>query len=201
MLHLLRLQPLLLLVSLGLAVQAGAVPVTVQLTGTWDSVLDTAGVLDGSIVVGGSWTATLVYDDSAPDLSPSPTTGSYSIPAAAFDLTFTSGSYSFSLSASESGEISIDDGVSGSDAVPRPAPVKRSNWRPSRQDTVRNAPSGYLAASSGSFFHRSETRGSTHRMTRRRSGSANSTFRYSKSRPRPSKRAKRCSSMKKTAGG
>jgi len=117
MLRLLRVQPLLLLACLGLASRADAVPVTVELTGTWDSVLDTAGVLDGSIAVGGSWTATLVYDDSAPDLSPSPTTGSYSIPAAAFDLTFTSGNYSFSLSASEAGEISIDDNLSGNDAL------------------------------------------------------------------------------------
>jgi len=118
MLHRPRLQLLLILfTTLALGAPARAVPVTIQITGSWDSVTDTAGVLDGSITVGGSWTATLVYDDSVSDVTPSSANGLYPIPAAAFDLTFTSGSYSFSLGASENGEIAIENGVGGFDAL------------------------------------------------------------------------------------
>jgi hypothetical protein len=108
---------MLLFTTLALGAPASAVPVTIQITGTWDSVTDSAGVLDGSIAVAGSWTATLVYEDSVSDTAGSSTTGIYPIPAAAFDLTFTSGSYSFSVSASENGEIAIENGVSGFDTL------------------------------------------------------------------------------------
>jgi hypothetical protein len=103
------------LLALAAAAPASATTVTVEITGTWDTVTDTAGVTDGSIFVGGSFTATLVYDDSIADSIPDPTMGGYDIPAGSSDLSFITGSYSF-VPGSGVG-IAIDDGVSGQDAV------------------------------------------------------------------------------------
>jgi hypothetical protein len=85
----------LVLLSLAAAAPASATPVTVLITGTWDTVEDTAGVTDGSIVVGGSFTATLVYDDTATDLDPDPNNGGYVFPAGSSDFTLDTGNFSF----------------------------------------------------------------------------------------------------------
>jgi hypothetical protein len=85
----------LVLSSLAAAAPASATSVTVLIIGTWDSVTDTAGVTDGSIVVGGTFTATLVYDDSVPDLDPDANNGGYDVAAGSSDLTLDTGNFSF----------------------------------------------------------------------------------------------------------
>jgi hypothetical protein len=75
---------------------AYATSVTVQITGTWDSVTDSASVLDGSITVGGSFTATLTYDDAVLDSDPSSEFGAYDTAAASSDLSVVTGNFSFS---------------------------------------------------------------------------------------------------------
>jgi hypothetical protein len=100
-----------------LAGPAAATPVSVALEGTWDVVNDTGGVLDGSIAVGGSWTALVTFEDSTPDADPATGSGYYPFPAGAFTMSFSSGSYAFTLSVAATGEIDIDDNVSGHDAL------------------------------------------------------------------------------------
>jgi hypothetical protein len=88
---------LLLLASFALgAGQAGATSVTVVISGTWTSVDDSAGVMDGSASTGDSFTATLTYDDAAPDLDGTPEFGAYFTPLASGDFTIVTGNYSFS---------------------------------------------------------------------------------------------------------
>jgi hypothetical protein len=106
---------LLFVLALAVSSPALAVSVTVQISGTWDSVTDTASVLDGSITVGGSFTATLVYDDSVLDANPDPSLGEYDIAAASSDLSITSGNYAFAPGSGLG--IAIDDDVFGEDAV------------------------------------------------------------------------------------
>jgi hypothetical protein len=106
----------LALLSLAAAAPASATPVTVLITGTWDSVTDTAGVTDGSIFVGGTYTATLVYDDSVADADPDPNAGGYDIPAGSSDLSLATGSYTFTP-ASGVGIAVDDNGTLGTDAV------------------------------------------------------------------------------------
>ena len=84
-----------MLTCFALATPALATPVTVLITGTWDAVTDDANVLDTSVVVGGSFTATLVYDDSVSDSNSDPDVGDYDISAANSDLSLTTGNYSF----------------------------------------------------------------------------------------------------------
>jgi hypothetical protein len=106
------------LAALAFARPADAASVTVQITGTWDSVADTAGVTDGSLVVGGAFVATLVYDDATdpdPEAPNDPNSSNYTVPAGSSDLTLSSGNYSFTP-ASALG-ISIDDDNAGQDAV------------------------------------------------------------------------------------
>ena len=86
---------ILALVALATPPPAHATSVTVQMTGTWSSVVDNASVLNGSITVGGSFVATLVYDNSVLDTDPSSGFGSYFTSAANSDLKVVSGSYTF----------------------------------------------------------------------------------------------------------
>src|SRR5262245_36817048 len=83
------------LASLTTAGAANATPVTVQISGTWFLVADTASVLDGSVSNGTAFVATLVYDDSVSDLDPSSGFGSYFTPAASSDLKIVTGNYVF----------------------------------------------------------------------------------------------------------
>jgi len=106
---------ILALAAFAIATPAAATSVTVQITGTWDTVMDTADVLDGSITVGGSFTATLVYDDSVADADPDPNLGGYDFSAAESDLSFTSGNYTF-VPTSGLG-IAVDNDVFGEDNV------------------------------------------------------------------------------------
>jgi hypothetical protein len=105
------------LAALGLAAPAGATTVTVEISGTWDSVTDNASVTNGSITVGGSFLATLVYDDATPDSDPSVSTGAYFVPGASGSLMLETGDYTFTLLASETILIGIDDNVSGDDLL------------------------------------------------------------------------------------
>ena len=107
---------ILALLALAVAAPVSATTVTVEITGTWDSVDDSAGVTDGSIVVGGSFTATLVYDDSIPDTDPDPSLGGYDIPSGSSDLSLTTGSYSF-VPSSGVGIAIEDDNLFGEDNV------------------------------------------------------------------------------------
>jgi hypothetical protein len=81
---------------LAAAAPAFATSVTVEISGTWDSVIDSAGVLDCSVVACDSFTVTLVYDDSGDDQDPSGGFGSYFTAAANSDLSVLTGNYSFS---------------------------------------------------------------------------------------------------------
>jgi hypothetical protein len=96
---------------------AHATSVTVQLSGEWFQVTDNGGVTDGSIDVGGSFTVTLTFDDATPDGDASAATGFYLLPGASTDLTLSTGNYSFTLLASESVELVIDNNVSSQDAL------------------------------------------------------------------------------------
>jgi hypothetical protein len=90
------LASMLALLALAAASPALATSVTVQISGTWDSVIDSAGVLDGSVTVSSAFTATLVYDDATADGDPSLDFGAYDSPAASSDLSVVTGNYSFS---------------------------------------------------------------------------------------------------------
>ncbi len=109
----------ILLWALALAVAAvspaHATSVTVVISGTWDSVIDNASVTNGSLVVGGGFTATLVFDDAAADLDPSANVGDYLLPAATTDLVLSSGSYAFTLLSTSSVSLGIDNNVGGQD--------------------------------------------------------------------------------------
>jgi hypothetical protein len=78
-------------------------------------VVDNASVTNGTIVVGGSFTATLVFDDATPDTDASPNVGDYLLPAASTDLVLATGSYTFSLLSTSSISFGIDDNVGGQD--------------------------------------------------------------------------------------
>jgi hypothetical protein len=106
---------MLVLTAFAMAAPASATPVTVEISGTWDTVIDNAAVTDGSITAGGSFTATLVFDDSAADMNASLNVGDYLLPAATTDLTLATGSYEFSLLATSGVSFGIDDNVSGQD--------------------------------------------------------------------------------------
>jgi hypothetical protein len=110
------LASMLALLVLAAAAPALATSVTVQISGTWDSVIDNATVLDGSITVGGSFTATLVYDDSVSDLNDDPSIGEYDVLAASSDLSLSTGNYSFAPS-SGLGIAIDDDNAFGEDVV------------------------------------------------------------------------------------
>ncbi len=112
----------ILLWVLALAVAAAspayATSVTVQMTGEWFQVTDNASVTDGSITTGGSFTVTLTYDDATPDIDPGdPTVGNYLLPGATSALTLTTGSYTFTLSATEGVGLSVGDDLFGQDDV------------------------------------------------------------------------------------
>ncbi|MGH7289271.1 MAG: hypothetical protein ACREI8_14765 [Myxococcota bacterium] len=105
------------LAALGLAPPARATTVTVALTGEWFAVTDNANVTNGSIAVGGAFTVTLSYDDATADSDPSANTGAYFVPGASGSLTLETGDYTFTLLASETILIGIDDNVSGDDLL------------------------------------------------------------------------------------
>jgi hypothetical protein len=90
------LASMLVFLALTAASPALATSVTVQISGTWDSVIDSAGVLDGSATVGSAFTATLVYDDATVDSDPSLDFGAYDSAAANSDLSIVTGNYTFS---------------------------------------------------------------------------------------------------------
>jgi hypothetical protein len=85
------------------------------LSGEWFQVTDNAGVTDGSIANGGTFTVSLTFDDTTPDGDASSTTGFFLLPAATSDLSLTTGSYTFTLSPSENVELVVDDNLSGQD--------------------------------------------------------------------------------------
>ncbi|HXR49225.1 MAG TPA: hypothetical protein VN784_17465 [Candidatus Limnocylindrales bacterium] len=102
---------LLLLAALVLAPRTQGASATVQLSGTWAIVNDTAPVLDASIGVGSNFVATLVYDDSTTNAN----TGSIAAFSAVYlvapgqsSLNITSGHYSFTLPISAGVEIDVD---------------------------------------------------------------------------------------------
>ena len=104
--------PVLLLTLLMLTLRGQGTSVTIQLSGTWSIVNDTAAVLDGSLKVGSNFLATLVYDDATTNGntgSQAPFAGYYAGAASNhFDLHFTSGNYSFTLPPTELVEIDVD---------------------------------------------------------------------------------------------
>jgi hypothetical protein len=89
--------------------------VTVLLSGEWNAVTDNASVTDGSITTGGAFTVTLTYDDATADINPDPTVGDYLLPAATSFLTLATGSYTFTLPATEGIIFSVGDSYFGQD--------------------------------------------------------------------------------------
>jgi hypothetical protein len=98
-----------------LAAPAYATSVTVVLTGEWSQVTDNANVTNGSITVGGAFTVTLTYDDATSDIDPDPASGGYLLPGATSSLELESGSYTFTLLASEGIIFGIGDNLNGQD--------------------------------------------------------------------------------------
>jgi hypothetical protein len=92
-----------------------ATSVTVLLSGEWYAVTDNASVTDGSITTGDTFTVTLTYDDATADINPDPTLGDYLLPAATSSLALTTGSYTFTLLASEGIIFSVGDSYFGQD--------------------------------------------------------------------------------------
>jgi hypothetical protein len=88
-----------------------AASATVQLSGTWTTVNDTALVLDGSIATGSNFVATLVYDDTTTNAntgSIAAFAGTYLVAPDRSDFSITSGHYSFTLPGTELVEIDVD---------------------------------------------------------------------------------------------
>lgn len=114
-----RARPLLWILAfaaLAAAPAAHATSVTVQISGTWFATDDSAGVLDGSADVGDAFVVTLVYDDAVADLDPSAEFGAYFTPAAASDLTITTGNYTFTPSSAVGVGVE-NDNVFGEDWI------------------------------------------------------------------------------------
>jgi len=107
---------ILAFVALATAPAAYATSVTVQISGTWHAIADTASVLDGSAGVGDSFTATLVYDDAVGDTDPTIGFGLYVTPAASSDLTISTGNYSFAPASSVNVGVE-NDNVFGEDWI------------------------------------------------------------------------------------
>jgi hypothetical protein len=103
--------------ALILPTAALAAPVTVVMTGTWDYVDDTGGVLAGAITLGTPYTATITYDDAATDVNPSPDDGNYDVGALAFGFTLTSGGLTFTHLSGGPAEIDVANGSSDALAV------------------------------------------------------------------------------------
>jgi len=102
---------------LGISAPASATTVTVVMTGTWTSVADTAGVLDGSVIVGGSFTATFTYDDQIADCEPFVGIGCFVMNGSSGTLSFTTGSYSFVDQGVSQNGVGLEDSVQGMDIV------------------------------------------------------------------------------------
>jgi hypothetical protein len=112
----LRARHLFWIFALAIAPAANATSVTVQMTGTWDSVVDNANVTSGSIAAGVGFTVTLTYDDATPDDNPADSTiGDYVLPALTSDFTLQTGGFTFSLLPAENIILSIGDGYLGKD--------------------------------------------------------------------------------------
>ncbi|HEU4428028.1 MAG TPA: hypothetical protein VFT98_04700 [Myxococcota bacterium] len=90
---------------------------TVVMTGTWNSVADTAGVLDGSVIVGGSFTATFIYDDQVADCEPFVGIGCFLMNGSTGALSFSTGSYSFADQGVSQNGVGLEDSVQGMDIV------------------------------------------------------------------------------------
>ena len=87
------------------------------MTGSWQKVVDSAGVLDGSIAPGAAFTATFLYDDQTPDGDPTVGLGSYPMNGSTGTLRFSTGGYSFVDQGTASNGVVLEDGVQGFDLV------------------------------------------------------------------------------------
>jgi hypothetical protein len=138
---------LALVLAAVLPAAASAAPVTVVMSGTWDYVDDPGGVLPGGVGLGASYTATLVYDDSAPDFNAAPNEGNYDVAAPPFSFVLTTGSLTFTRVAGGVAEIdaivgSLDsaglyaENIAGGPGLP---PIGFSYTNPSMNDTTGTA--------------------------------------------------------------
>jgi hypothetical protein len=95
---------------------AYATSVTVQMSGTWDSVVDNANATQGAISAGGAFVVTFTYDDATPDANPGDTTlGDYLLLAVTSDYSISTGGFTFSLLPTENVFFSVGDGFNGTD--------------------------------------------------------------------------------------
>ncbi|HEY8121596.1 MAG TPA: hypothetical protein VII78_09780, partial [Myxococcota bacterium] len=113
----LRRAAVCVLLGISAASAASATTVTVLMTGTWDAVADTASVLDGSIKIGGGFSATFTYDDQTPDCEPFVGIGCFLMNGNAGALEFTTGNYSFIDQGTTQNGVGTEDSVQGVDLV------------------------------------------------------------------------------------
>jgi hypothetical protein len=86
------------------------------MNGVWDLVDDSGNVLGGSVQVGTSFSATLVYDDATPDSNPSPTSGNYLVAPAQFSFTLSTATFVFTHVFAGFNEIDVQD-LPGNDSI------------------------------------------------------------------------------------
>lgn len=79
----------------GVATEARAEPICVDLVAEIAYIDDIGGVLPSSIAVGGLVTGTYVYESTTPDINPSPALGLYMYTSAPFGITLDVGGYVF----------------------------------------------------------------------------------------------------------
>jgi hypothetical protein len=113
------LAALILVLALAVSGPATAIPVTVVFAGTLDLVDDAFNYLGGSVSVGTSYSATLVYENSVSDSNPSPNFGNYIFPPGLFSFTLSTGGFVFTHVTTGIQEIDVINrpAISGGDSV------------------------------------------------------------------------------------
>lgn len=95
------------LLATALATPASATSVTVVMGGTWTQVDDKGHVVDGTVHVGTTFSATLVYDDATTDSNTDPGQGNYFVAPAKFSFTLSTGAYTFTHVVAGANEIDV----------------------------------------------------------------------------------------------
>jgi hypothetical protein len=109
---------ILALTALTSAPAAHATSVTVQMSGTWDTVIDNANATQGAIAAGISFTVLFTYNDATIDSNPSDLTlGDYLLLAAESDYTIATGGFTFSLLPAQNIIFSVGNSYNGADDV------------------------------------------------------------------------------------
>jgi hypothetical protein len=100
-----------LLVAASFVPQAGATVITVPMSGTIDTLFDPTNALGGFISQGETWSFTVSYEDSVPDLDPDPALGTYDLTSFAFSGQV--GGVAFQYDGASESFASVGDGPLG----------------------------------------------------------------------------------------